>query len=108
MAGPVASKVIVPNPEPRDNMSIKMSYNKSSKTLSIGEGRIRPLPTHVVGFTTSGMNVLRKWFGHRKAEPAGRTSEELNAITTTHWYPARTDDLLGGSLLTVDDLSSAS
>ncbi len=45
-------------------------------------------------FTTSGMNVFRKWFNYRKQNPSGRTKEGLNEINATAWYDEWTDDLV--------------
>jgi hypothetical protein len=70
------------------------SYDPSTMELSIGTGRIGFVDPRVMAFTTSDMNVFRKWFGYRKSEPSGRTNQGLNAINADHWYPEWTEDLL--------------
>ena len=72
-----------------------MSFDLERGELSVGEGLIAGVSPAAVDYQTSGMNVLRKWFGYRKANPSGRTSEGLNGINASHWYPEWTTDLLG-------------
>jgi predicted helicase len=45
----------------------ELTYDDDTETLSIGEGKIAPVPQAVVDYEVNGMNVLRKWFGYRRA-----------------------------------------
>jgi hypothetical protein len=77
-----------------DDMPTGFNYQESDQTLIIGTGRIAPVHQGVMDFTTSGMNVFRKWFNYRKQNPSGRTKEGLNGINATTWYDEWTDDLV--------------
>lgn len=79
--------------EPSDHPRT-FDYEPATMELTVGTGRIGNVDPRVMSFTTSDMNVFRKWFNYRKAEPSGRTNEGLNAINADHWYPEWTDDLL--------------
>jgi hypothetical protein len=73
---------------------ISFTYDADTQELGIGTGCIGSVDPRVMAFTTSDMNVFRKWFNYRKANPSGRTSDGLNEINADHWYPEWTDDLL--------------
>jgi hypothetical protein len=70
------------------------TYDSKTGTLAFGEGRVDHVDTRVIDYTTSGMPVLRKWFGYRKAKPTGRASGELSEINATEWLDEWTDDLV--------------
>jgi hypothetical protein len=40
------------------------------------------------------MNIIRKWFGYRKKNPAGRRSSRLDEINQSSWSPQYTTELL--------------
>jgi hypothetical protein len=77
-----------------DDMPTGFNYQESDQTLIIGTGQIAPVHQSVMDFTTSGMNVFRKWFNYRKQNPSGRTKEGLSGINATAWYDEWTDDLV--------------
>lgn len=92
-----------------DNMPESFRYVPEEQALLIGTGRIAPVNQGVIDFTTSGMNVFRKWFNYRKKNPSGRTREGLNGINATHWYPEWTEDLVAllGDLTLLVELTPA-
>jgi len=59
--------VAVAIPDTDDKMPDELTYDPDTRTLTIGEGRIAPVAPEVVAYEVSGMNVLRKWFGYRRA-----------------------------------------
>lgn len=73
-----------------------LTYDPATETLSIGEGRIAPVSRAVVDYEVSGMNVLRKWFGYRRAtRPQTRGQQSaLDDIRPTTWPSRYTTDLL--------------
>jgi hypothetical protein len=88
--------VTVAIPDTFEDYPDEMSYNPSTKTLSIGEGRIAPVSQAVVDYQVSGMNVLRKWFGYRRATRPQTRGEQsaLDDVRPTTWPSAYTTDLL--------------
>jgi len=88
--------VAVAIPGTDDKMPDELTYDPDTRTLSIGEGRIAPVTPEVVGYEVSGMNVLRKWFGYRRAtRPQARGEQSLlDDVRPTSWPAAYTSDLL--------------
>jgi len=79
-----------------DKMPDELTYDPDTRTLAIGEGRIAPVAPEVVAYEVSGMNVLRKWFGYRRAtRPQARGEQSpLDDVRPTSWPSAYTTDLL--------------
>jgi hypothetical protein len=77
-----------------EDMPTTFSYDADKQVLTIGVGMFGPVRPEVMSFTTSGMNVFRKWFNYRKKNPAGRSLKGLSLINATHWYDEWTDDLV--------------
>lgn len=77
-------------------MPEELTYDSTTRTLSVGEGRIAPVSAEVVAYEVSGMNVLRKWFGYRRAtRPHSRGKQShLDDVRPTSWPSAYTSDLL--------------
>jgi hypothetical protein len=73
-----------------------MSYDKTTQTLTIGEGDVAPVPQAVIDYEVSGMNVLRKWFGYRRAtRPTTRGGQSLlDDVRPETWPSDYTTDLL--------------
>lgn len=69
-------------------------YNPEIETLHLGELAIGGVAENVWNYQVSGMNVVKKWIGYRKATPATRGSSPLNDIVTESWPKAWTDELL--------------
>lgn len=87
--------VLVPIPS---NQAIPddLIYDPDSETLSIGAGRIGPVSAAVAAYEVAGMNVLRKWFGYRRATRPQTRGEQspLDDVRPTSWPAAYTTDLL--------------
>ena len=79
---------------PDDTLPTSMRFNEDTRELTIGTGQFAHVHPAVFSYTTSDMNVLRKWFGYRKAKPRGRSSGALTDIVPTHWYDEWTDELV--------------
>lgn len=88
--------VVTPIPGTREGMPDTLAYDPHSQTLAIGDGRIAPVPQAVADYEVSGMNVLRKWFGYRRAtRPQTRGQQSpLDDVRPTEWPAAFTTDLL--------------
>ena len=88
--------VAVAIPGTDDKMPDELTYDPDTRTLSIGEGRIAPVAPEVAAYEVSGMNVLRKWFGYRRAtRPQARGEQSLlDDVRPTSWPAAYTSDLL--------------
>lgn len=125
---PLLQQPISDSPMPDD-----LSYDPKTRELHIGEGVIAPVDPRVIDYEVSGMNVLRKWFGYRRAtRPQARGEQSpLDDIRPTSWPPEYTSDLLdllnvltllveiepeqadlletvmAGQRITVDDLTTA-
>ncbi len=89
----------------------EMTYDPATETLSVGDGEFAPVSPAVIAYEVSGMNVVRKWFGYRKAtRPQSRGEQsELDDIRPTSWPSAYTTDLvqLLRALTLVTDLEPA-
>ncbi|MEU3168538.1 type ISP restriction/modification enzyme [Streptosporangium sp. NPDC006930] len=72
----------------------KLRYDPESGDLWIGAGKVGPVPPEVRYYEVSGMNVLDKWYGYRKKEPAGRTRLPLDYEVSPRWAPEWTTELL--------------
>lgn len=83
-------------PIPPAPMPDEMSYDPSTRELRISDGVIAPVDPRVAAYEVSGMNVLRKWFGYRRAtRPQARGEQSpLDDIRPTSWPPEYTTDLL--------------
>lgn len=90
-------KVHNPIPDTPDNYPDEMTYDPDTETLHVGTGTISPVSQAVIDYQVSGMNVLRKWFGYRRATkppPPRGGGSPLDDIRPTSWPPAYTTDLL--------------
>lgn len=77
-------------------MPDSLEYDASSREIRLGGGRIGPVSPRVVHYDVSGMNVLRKWFGYRRAtRPQTRGDQSpLDDIRPVAWPAEYTSDLL--------------
>jgi hypothetical protein len=69
-------------------------YDPETEILHLGELAIGGVAENVWNYQVSGMNVVKKWIGYRKATPTTRGSSPLNDIVTESWPKAWTDELL--------------
>lgn len=88
------AKVQVAIPDTADDMPDDIFYNPDTATLHVGTGQISPVHPDVWTYEVSGMKVIKKWFGYRKKNPAGRKSSPLDDINTEEWTPEFTTELL--------------
>ncbi|MFF3165543.1 type ISP restriction/modification enzyme [Streptomyces sp. NPDC003273] len=102
-AGRPYGRVLLPRDRPRcvteipddaDAMPEKLAYDPVTRDLCVGSGRISPVPRTVREYEVSGMNVLDKWFGYRRRNPAGKRRLELDHVVATRWLPSWTTELL--------------
>lgn len=100
-------KVLVAIPGDEAGMPEEIGYESVTKTLLVGAGRIGPVAQQVWDYQTSGMRIVRHWFGYRKKNPAGRRSSALDNIRPKSWTPEMTTALLNllnvlGCLVTLE------
>jgi hypothetical protein len=76
-----------------------VSHDPETETLHVGEGQFTPVPVAVWEYDVGGMQVVKKWFSYRKANPGGRRSSPLDDIHAERWPHEWTTELL--DLLTV-------
>ncbi|WP_055482553.1 type ISP restriction/modification enzyme [Sphaerimonospora mesophila] len=88
------AKVHVAIPGTVEEMPDDISYDAATATLNVGAGRISPVRPEVWAYEVSGMKVVKKWFGYRKKNPAGRKSSPLDDIHTKEWPAVFTTELL--------------
>ena len=90
--GPQITRTI---PYPDGQMPDSVSYDRTSQSLRIGTGEIRPVPEAVWEYRVGGMRVVDKWVGYRLKKPRGRPpSSPLDTYKATSWTRAFNDDLL--------------
>jgi hypothetical protein len=87
-------KVTVTIPDTVEDMPEEISYNAETQILHVGAGEIHPVLPQVWAYEVSGMNIVKKWFGYRKKNPAGRRSSPLDGITPERWPARFTTELL--------------
>ncbi|MEU3608201.1 type ISP restriction/modification enzyme [Streptomyces sp. NPDC035033] len=73
-----------------------LSYDSEGEVLSVGEGRVSPVPAAAWEYRVGGARVLEQWFARRTA-PAGAGT--LEAIGPSAWPQEWTSELL--DLITV-------
>ena len=87
-------KVIATIPDSPEDMPDFISYDDDTKILHVGSGQIGPVSPEAWAYETSGMKIIRKWFGYRKKDPAGRRSSPLDDINAERWSARYTTELL--------------
>ncbi len=70
------------------------SYESDTEMLQLGELAIGGVKENVWNYQVSGMHVVKKWIGYRKATPTTKWSSPLNEIVTEAWPKAWTEELL--------------
>ncbi|MFF8354486.1 type ISP restriction/modification enzyme [Streptomyces chartreusis] len=81
-------------PDTAEDMPTSMWYDEAAKQLWIGAGCVGPVEPEVRRYSVSGMNVLEKWFGYRRKEPAGKRLRSLDHEYSSSWLPDWTSELL--------------
>ncbi|WP_329176399.1 type ISP restriction/modification enzyme [Streptomyces sp. NBC_01477] len=72
----------------------KLRHDAETQTLYIGQGTLAPVPDDVWAFDVGGMEVLRKWFGYRKASPNSKKTSPLDDIRVDKWPGEWTTELI--------------
>ncbi len=76
------------------NMPESVFYDAESKTIHLGELVFGGVSEDVWNYQVSGMQVIKKWVGYRKAKPSTKWSSPLNEIVSESWPKAWTEELL--------------
>lgn len=77
----------------------QLSYDATSRRLTISDGAIVGVLPEVWSFSVSGLPVVARWLGSRTAKGIGRASQEkratpLDRIRPIEWEDAWNDELL--------------
>lgn len=89
-------------PDDPNDMPDELLYEYRTRTLHVGAGSFFPVSSATWEYRVNGMPVVRKWFGYRKRNPAGRrSSSRLSELRAKRWTDAMTGELL--DLLTILD-----
>ncbi|MFI1964067.1 type ISP restriction/modification enzyme [Streptomyces pathocidini] len=60
-------------------------YAEMTETLHLGPGEFGPVPPEVWAYDVGGMQIVKKWFGYRKASPNSRKTSPLDDIHAETW-----------------------
>jgi hypothetical protein len=71
-----------------------LGYDAETGTLRVGSGTFTGVPPEVWNYEVGGMNVVKKWFGYRKASPTSRKTSPLDDIHVTSWPSEWTEELI--------------
>ncbi|MEU9778365.1 type ISP restriction/modification enzyme [Streptomyces sp. NPDC047968] len=63
----------------------EMRYDPDEEILHVGQGAFGPVPASVWSYDVGGMEVLKKWFGYRKASPDGKKTSPLDDVHVSQW-----------------------
>jgi Type ISP C-terminal specificity domain/N-6 DNA Methylase len=68
-----------------DQLPEMITYEEATQRLHVGAGTFGPVTPRMWEYEVSGMNVIRHWFGYRKANPSGKKTSPLDDIYTDQW-----------------------
>ena len=74
-----------------------IAYDKDMQRLRVGDGVITGVRPDVLGYSVSGMEVVKKWLGYRTAKGTGRAASSdnpLDKIRPATWPDEWNDELL--------------
>ncbi|MFD4259047.1 type ISP restriction/modification enzyme [Streptomyces sp. NPDC058534] len=63
----------------------EIKYAEMTETLHLGSGQFGPVPPEVWAYDVGGMQIVKKWFGYRKAKPNSRKTSPLDDIHAESW-----------------------
>ncbi len=66
----------------------KLSYTEGpggEGTLHVGQGSFGPVTARMWAYDVGGMNVIKKWFSYRKANPGGKKTSPLDELHLDSW-----------------------
>jgi Type ISP C-terminal specificity domain/N-6 DNA Methylase len=79
----------------KDSLPEQIGYDAECLTLTVGEGRIRPVCRRVWEYEVGGMRVVRHWFNYRSAHQRHRRrSSPLDDESINGWSHSLTDELI--------------
>lgn len=87
-------RVTVCIPDSEEEMPESITHDATNSVLHVGSGQVSPVSARIWEYEVSGMRVLKKWFGYRKRNPAGKRTSPLDDVTITKWPPEYTTELL--------------
>ncbi|REE97888.1 type ISP restriction/modification enzyme [Thermomonospora umbrina] len=68
-----------------DRLPEKIVYEEAARRLHVGAGIFGPVTPRMWEYGVSGMNVIRHWFGYRKANPSGKKTSPLDDTYLDQW-----------------------
>ncbi|MFI0143941.1 type ISP restriction/modification enzyme [Streptomyces globisporus] len=71
-----------------------LGHDAETGTLRVGPGAFTGVPPEVWNYEVGGMNVVKKWFGYRKASPTSRKTSPLDDLHVTSWPKEWTEELI--------------
>ncbi|MEV7345865.1 type ISP restriction/modification enzyme [Streptomyces sp. NPDC093544] len=77
-----------------DTLPARMRYEPESETLHVGDGTFSPVTEAVWTYDVGGMEIVKKWFGYRKASPNSKRTSPLDDIHVESWPPEWTGELI--------------
>ena len=60
-------------------------YNEATKTITVGDGKFKPVSKEIWNFEVSGFKVVQSWLGYRMRERKGKKSSPLDDIHPESW-----------------------
>ena len=70
------------------------SYDVENRSLTVGDGIIRPVEADIWSFQVSGLPIVESWLRYRMKGGFGRSSSALDELRPQVWTAAMTQDLL--------------
>ncbi|MFE3861198.1 type ISP restriction/modification enzyme [Streptomyces goshikiensis] len=92
--GRAAGDVLFPQGDPRrlrydqhigTGVPAEISHAEMNGTLHLGAGYVSPVPAAVWNYDVGGMQIVKKWFGYRKASPNSRKTSPLDDLHVESW-----------------------
>ncbi|MFD3592142.1 type ISP restriction/modification enzyme [Nocardia sp. NPDC058640] len=72
----------------------EIHYAEMNQTLYLGAGFVSPVPTEVWNYDVGGMQIVKKWFGYRKANPNSRKTSPLDDLHVDSWPSSWSRELM--------------
>ncbi|MCP2297210.1 N-6 DNA Methylase [Nocardia amikacinitolerans] len=72
----------------------EIHYAEMNRTLYLGAGFVSPVPTEVWNYDVGGMQIVKKWFGYRKANPNSRKTSPLDDLHVDSWPSSWSRELM--------------
>ncbi|MGW7271226.1 type ISP restriction/modification enzyme [Streptomyces sp. NPDC054864] len=72
----------------------EIKYAEMTETLHLGSGQFSPVPAEVWKYDVGGMQIIKKWFGYRKAKPNSRKTSPLDDQHVDSWPSEWSQELM--------------